>query len=152
MRIASFDLGNTTGWARWDPAHFRSGIVDLSLKDDEHPGERWRRARQSLEAIAQGANVLLWERVVGRHRTAANLYVFESYLVEICHVRDIDAATVAPSTLKKFATGSGKSKNPEVLRAAHERWPGYSFATHDEAHARFIVVWYLQIQKEVLSA
>jgi hypothetical protein len=152
MRIVSFDLGNTCGWARWQAGKLLSGVVDLSLRDDEHPGARWKRSRGVFEALIDRADWVLWERVIGHHRTASNLYVFEAQLVELCHDHGAQAATVAPSTLKKFSAGSGRSKNPEVLAAAQEKWPKVAFATHDEAHARFVIEWFLETRRELLSA
>jgi crossover junction endodeoxyribonuclease RuvC len=53
--------------------------------------------------------------------------------------RDIPVATVAPTTLKKWATGRGGSaKHPvekaDVVRAMHAMWPGVPCTTSDLRH------------------
>lgn len=48
------------------------------------------------------------------------------------HVREF--VEVAPSTLKKFTTGKGNAKKPEVVSVASRRW-NQTFRTDDEADA-----------------
>lgn len=48
--------------------------------------------------------------------------------------RGIDILLVPPSSLKKFATGKGNAKKPEVMEALRGKCP-YPFRTDDEADA-----------------
>lgn len=53
------------------------------------------------------------------------------------HSHTIPYAEIAPSTLKKYATGSGNASKAEVLVAAVQRL-GYTGASTDEADAAFL--------------
>ena len=50
-------------------------------------------------------------------------------LKRLFHVEGIPLVLVAPTTLKKFITGSGKSKKNEILRKAYQKW-GISESEH----------------------
>jgi hypothetical protein len=149
MRIAAFDLANVTGWAiAEDGAVVESGVLELALGEEEHPGERWSRARKALAKVACNAEVIAWERVIGRFRNASILYVLEAMLVEQAWEASAETITIVPSSLKLYAAGSGRAQNPEVLAAAQRKWPRHAFKTHDEAHARFVATWALEQLKE----
>jgi crossover junction endodeoxyribonuclease RuvC len=47
---------------------------------------------------------------------------------------DINAITISPKSLKKFATGNGNAKKEDVMAAITEKW-GYVASTNDEADA-----------------
>lgn len=147
MKILAFDLAGCTGWATRTPqGGVVSGILDLKLGEDEHPGRRWERARATIEslAISHQADVLAWERIValgGSSRANVALYGLEAQLVEVTWRCGYDALTVMPATLKKFATGRGNAKKPDMVAAAKAHWPGWVPATHDEADARFVLLW-----------
>ena len=51
-------------------------------------------------------------------------------------------SNVAPSTLKKFATGNGRASKEQMIEAARERWP--MCPNNDEADAFHLACWGLQ--------
>ena len=144
MRILALDLAGATGWARLSEAGLHSGVARLKLRDDEHPGARWKRARKWFRSMADGAvDLIAWERIVANSGPLASgeLFGLQSQLVEVAHDLKLDCMTVAPSTLKKFATGNGRAKKPEILAAARKRWPEQDIETHDQADALFVLAW-----------
>lgn len=52
-------------------------------------------------------------------------------LVHRLHGRDLPVAMVAPTTLKKWATGSGRADKSDVAVAMARLWPGVDAASND---------------------
>ncbi|MDP2647729.1 MAG: crossover junction endodeoxyribonuclease RuvC [Candidatus Yanofskybacteria bacterium] len=48
---------------------------------------------------------------------------------------------VAPSSLKKFVTGSGRADKPTMRQKIFKRWKGAEFDTQDEAEAFALAQW-----------
>lgn len=146
MRILALDISGTTGWARaYSTGRITSGVVELKLGDDEHPGALWKRARLEFARLAGGVEWIVWEKVISapgpRNRATAILTVLEAQVVEVAYDLGVETKTVMPSTLKKFATGYGFTKKPEMLAAARKKWRDRTIETHDEADALFVLAW-----------
>lgn len=144
VAILALDLAGDTGWARvLEDDVLESGVGRLKLRDTESPGERWKRAREWFRDMAAGVEWLAWERVVATSGpfAAGELFGLQAQLVEVAFDLKLQCVTVAPSTLKKFATGNGRAKKPEIVAAAKARWPRTSFETHDQADACFVLLW-----------
>lgn len=173
--VLALDLGDTTGWAISLDGRtiLRSGIVSLKLRtmktgwpEDEHPGARLERIRRTFHTLMSYYKVraVAWELIVnsGGMYSKASLFTQEGQVVENCWLLDVEPKTVAPGTLKKFATctlprgtckhetgsksqctGNGKATKDELRIVGVERWPGVDFKTHDEIDARWILDWYL---------
>lgn len=169
MKIVAFDLAGSTGWAITRIDHddtlrlsLTSGTLNLKLRDDEDPGARWRRARERFAALVVGADVVAWERIVANSGPFASgeLFGLQAQLVEAVWMcsglssppRQIEVATVAPSTLKKFAVGNGRAQKKEILAAARARWPEQDLETHDQADALYVLAWAQERVKEKAHA
>lgn len=160
-RIITFDLGDTTGWARSTASgSMQSGILPLKIRLEEHPGARWRRARDTIRESMRGHDFVAWELIVnaGGNFSKSTLFGLECQLVECAWELKIEPVTVAPGTLKKFATchdphgcdhspknksctGNGQASKDEMRTAGRKRWAGVTFSTHDEIDARWILEW-----------
>ena len=150
MRVLAFDLADCTGWATRDArGEIVSGVLDLSIANGQHPGARSVRARGALRALAEKhrADVIAWERIVSASTkfrgsdATASLYGLQTQLVEVAFVSGAETHTVAPATLKKFATGDGRADKARMVLEARKRWVGWTPATHDEADARWVLLW-----------
>lgn len=154
MRILALDLAACTGWAtRSRSGEVFSGVLDLSLGDD-HPGARSLRVRGVLRDLAtrHDPDLIVWERIVqagrggGSAAATTGLYSLETQLVEVAFVTGAETLTVMPSSLKKFATGDGRADKARMVLEARKKWPGWTPATHDEADARWVLLWAEQHQ------
>lgn len=150
MKILALDLAvsGNTGWARRDLSdskHLASGVLDLSTHETEHPGDRWPRIREELRRFFREfyPALVVWERIVGNFKSAAasDLLPMQAQVVEVCRGFGFETKTVNQSTVKKFATGRGNCPKADVFVAAKAMWPGHTFASHDEADARFVLLW-----------
>lgn len=132
MRIAGFDPGLKTGWAVYDSLlspHWWWGVFDLSydkplaclmdkLKLIAHPHEVWVEKPLGMGFYPMSSNsqklgiIALWagEEIV---------------------------RTIAPTSIKKFATGSGRARKNEMIAAARTKWGVKVHADH-EADALWI--------------
>lgn len=148
LAILALDLAEHTGWARLDEeTGLRSGVLDFTLRPDEHPGERYGRFREAVLKLAWGADVVCWERIVsygGGGNALGILYGFESHVVEVVFAIRAEVRTVNPATLKKHATGNGRADKAEMVAAARRRWPGVKIERHDHADALLILAWSLE--------
>jgi hypothetical protein len=146
LNILALDLGDTTGWTRAIDGSAVSGIVDFSIQINEHPGARWPRVREQLRQLAVGCTRVAWEKIIsggfGQGGFAkSTLYGLECQVVEVAAELGLEPITVAPTTLKKFATGSGKATKDQMRDAGRKKWPGVTFPTHDAIDARWIFEW-----------
>lgn len=150
MKILAFDLASCTGWACRDgDREILSGVLDLSIGEGGHPGARSLRARGALRALAEKhrPDVIAWERIVqagrggGSAAATTGLYSLETQLVEVAYTVGAETLTVMPSTLKKFATGDGRADKARMVLEARKRWAGWTPQTHDEADARWVLLW-----------
>lgn len=115
-------------------------ITGPKLPDDAPLERHWARLRHMrarlleyidsahlvvLEAPSYGSNdpgsherAWLWWAVAGR-----------------CFAREVPLATVAPNTLKVYATGNGRAKKEDVVQHVQKRRPDVEFRGNDQADA-----------------
>lgn len=147
MRILALDISGTTGWARaYSTGRITSGVVELKLGDDEHPGALWKRVRLQLKVLAGDVKWIVWEKIITpparrSSYSPATLFVLEAQLVEVAYELGAETKTVMPSTLKKHATGYGLSKKPEMVAAAQAKWRDREVRSDDEADALWALDW-----------
>ena len=164
LAILALDLSSHTGWAiRRRDGSVASGVEHFS-RVEEGPGVVYPRFREwvrslatttesrtekhgamSVERVAHApsVDVIAWEQVVVRHRTASMLYVLEAQVVEVAHKLGLAVVTVGPGTLKAHATGKKTAKKPDMILAAAKRWPDRPAVLIDdnEADALCVLGW-----------
>jgi hypothetical protein len=157
--LAALDLGDTAGFATIEGGRVRHGIRNFDILLNEHPGARWPRVRAELRLLLRGKKWCAWEQIVNSQGTfsKSNLFGLECQVVEVCCELGVEPLTVAPGSLKKFATcgledcdhkaetktcrGSGKATKEELRHAGRRKWPGEVFETHDEIDALWVLEW-----------
>lgn len=90
-----------------------------------------RQARPSLVVVESGSYASTSSTF---HQLAGGWWI----LTHQIHQLGIPYATVAPSTLKRYATGSGKATKTMMLGAARAAWPGIPVQNDDAADALFL--------------
>jgi hypothetical protein len=169
--ILALDLGLRTGWAvLMTDGVIESGIQTFDLKRGESPGIRFLRFNAWLTLWLQGCRwctaynkrhsdtcpgwgkelppkLVIWEAAHHRGGAATELAVgFATRIQEQCALREIPYAAVHSATLKKHATGSGRSDKRAMVAAA-QRKLGYTGSDDNEADAR----WLLDYARQTLS-
>jgi hypothetical protein len=124
MNVLALDLGSKCGWALWDGARLvESGVQVFDVKRGESPGMRYVRFRRWLDEIGAGVGLMVYE--AAHHRGGAATEVaagFSTRVQEHCAARGIEHASVHTATLKKWCTGKGNAKKPDMLAAVCNRW------------------------------
>lgn len=121
MRILAIDLGSTTGWAV---------VVDSSVEnfgEQTFPGVRTERLwkfqdwlHHIIHEFSQ-IDTLIFERPFcrGLHATRS-LWGMAGVAEAEAHGQGLPSLDIVPSTLKKWATGMGNAKKPEMIAAAEK--------------------------------
>lgn len=143
MSILAIDQGTHTGFALLENGRRESGTVVFDVKRGESPGCRYIRFNRWLEEFGgDRINLLIYEQ--NHHRGGAATEVaagFTTRIQEFCARHNIEHLPVHSSTLKKFATGSGKADKSVMLSRARARWP--SVADDNEADAQWLLEYAL---------
>src|SRR5690606_5701997 len=82
--------------------------------------------RFGAHAPGEHGGVIAYERplTVGKGFRAAISKELEALLLVEAAVLGVETTNIAPSSLKKYATGKGNAKKPDMIRAAAKRWLG----------------------------
>ena len=138
--VLALDLATKTGFAvlRKDGT-IRSGMVTLPDASKTPTGERLNRFRNWLndtKARQGDIDFVVWEQPVVRYANAvAPLFQLVGTVCSWAEHHGIGYANsgVASTTIKKFATGRGNAKKPEMIKAAQEK--GFDIKDDNEADA-----------------
>lgn len=143
--ILALDLATSTGWALLKNGTTRSGSVSFPVARGESPGARFRRFRAWLlgRVAAERPEVIAFERPMAVKSGAAAqvLYGLSAVVLEVAEGAGIDTLTVAPSVLKKHATGRGNADKRAMTTAAAIRWKRPGLDQDDEADALWVLDW-----------
>lgn len=142
--ILALDLATTTGYAVFNlkGQHIKSGIWKLT-GNPQH--KRFTEFIDCLSKLLEDKTLTIktvyFEKPVGQwqNRDAASLYFgLEANLLSFCDARDLRTGSINPSTLKKYATGNGRAKKPQIKKAAIRKFPDVKVIDHNHADALFI--------------
>jgi Holliday junction resolvasome RuvABC endonuclease subunit len=142
--ILALDLGTTTGFA-WgcDSGTSVSGTWKLTPTRFESSGRRFLKLKENLDALPNKPTAVVYEAVsFGVTTNATQIWGgFMATLQTWCEERNIPYQGVPVGTLKKFWTGRGNAKKPEMIAEAVAR--GYQPADDNEADAIALLHWKL---------
>lgn len=142
--VLGLDLGTTAGWAAACAGEIASGTWFLGGPRGEAPGMRFLRFAKELERIHEetgGVDRVFYEKVMGHKSVlASHMYGgFEAVMLGFCANHGIPAGEIHVSTLKKYATGSGRADKETMTAMAIAR--GWDPETEDEADALWVLDW-----------
>lgn len=137
-RILALDLATRTGWAVWSGAARTSGVHSFAIGDREPRGWLYHKFDTWLVEMLNPEPALIVYEEPGHLRSREAGYVLYGFLTrvwEAADIRHIPRRRVAVSTLKKWATGSGKATKAEMVAAVLDRYPK-ALAASEEAFLR----------------
>ncbi len=141
MKALALDLGTRTGWALAEGAVVESGVQVFDVKRGESPGMRYVRFNRWLGDIAPAVALVVYEQTHNRGGGATEVAAgFATRVQEFCARAGIEHTAIHSAVLKKFATGRGNAKKPDMIAAARERC-GYLGADDDEADALLLLAY-----------
>jgi Holliday junction resolvasome RuvABC endonuclease subunit len=154
MKILALDLGLKTGFSISIPGSFidgppriESGTFEVPSPRGESPGMRYIRWGAWLRELLDMTrpDLVAFEQPHNRGGAATEILNGMSTRVqEYCAARKIEHFPVHSMTVKKWATGTGKSKKP-AMQAEAERRAGRRFDSEDEADAFLVMAYAVQL-------
>lgn len=142
MKILALDIATKTGWAT-GVAPGESGVWDLGAKRREPKYIRLHNLRQNLQLLDledDRFDLVVFEALYMQHfNTAVILAELRGVVKEWAHLYTGGVADpVAPTTIKKHATGRGDATKMMVLLAARARWPDLNIVSDDQSDALWL--------------
>jgi Holliday junction resolvasome RuvABC endonuclease subunit len=105
--------------------------------------ELWLRTRLVSYANSGGVDLVVFEEPISFAGRAPNWTSPQlcGIIMASCEVLKMPYVSAHNVTVKKFATGSGRAKKEDMVRAARHRWPGHSFSDDNAADAAWLAQW-----------
>lgn len=126
MKVLALDLATRTGWALGNARAFESGYETFDLRRGDSPGWRYLAFTRWLEEIIRPGElglVVYEQPFVMRSGHAAEIAMgFSTRVQQRCAEMTLDHTAVVGSRLKKWVTGKGNAKKPEMVEAVARRW------------------------------
>lgn len=146
-RVLALDLGCKTGWAYWNDGVVTSGTWKHT-QTHEHWDTRYLQLEICVDLLheSDGIEHVYYEHVVAHKGSyAAQIYGgFKGALVSWCFQQSIRAHPVPVGTIKKFATGKGNAKKPQMIEAAKKFCPFQKVLDDNQADALCILAYALK--------
>jgi crossover junction endodeoxyribonuclease RuvC len=139
--VVALDLATKTGWAAGF-ATLRPAYGTYKVEGSE--GAFYAAFDEWLPTIlgVYRDPVVIYESPVlprfTRIETLRRLYWMGGHVEMICNRRGIACYEAPLTTVKKFWTGSGRAKKPDMVKAAQER----GFAVSDDNQADALALWH----------
>jgi len=143
MRIVGLDIATKTGWCVLVDGECVSwGTLNLTPKKGEREGLRYWRLAMLLPEVIEGADLVVIERTYSKGaKTAQVLKGLAAVALVACEINDIPYEFVDASHLKRWATGKGNAKKPEMIAAALAAIGVTEGMTDDEADAYHLAAY-----------
>ena len=128
LSMTSTGIASTLGWTR---------RIQTKPQQYDTTFARLRDIRARVIDCARGADLVVVETLAmnsqtGQHLTRAGLW---HLVMEAIDAADIPWAEVAPTALKKYATGKGNAPKDTMMLAVARRFPEWEITGNDEADA-----------------
>jgi len=143
MKILALDMAKRTGWARNDfYGKVKSGVKEFSTPPKGTlPTQFYARFFDWLHAqgkvdylvIESPINTRQFSGGYGRELAALALLWADNQGVEVL--------SIFPSTLKKYATGSGRANKMQMIAAAIKKYPDQDVQDDNHADALHLLAW-----------
>lgn len=144
MTILALDLATKTGWAvARNSEIIESGVQDFALRRGESHGLMFLRARRWCLDTAKtaGAGLIAYEQAHYRGGASTEVCVgLVTHVMGVAAELCLESMPIHTATLKKWATGSGTSKKPEMIAAARVKSGRYP-ADDNEADAILLALY-----------
>ena len=156
MKILAIDAASTTGWCLMDSEkglpmdmglrQFKAP-VKRKVKPSDHPGSQFYAYDRWLWDMIRfyDPGLLAYEKPAGQMSAMASLYGYRAITMSMCcEAEGLSFAEVHATTLKKFATGSGKADKWQMIGALMDRYQ-IAVDDHNVADAVHLGFWALTI-------
>ena len=120
--ILAIDLGRNFAWAFYD----KSSKLQYGVNQDNAKEWNFTLALffELLQSIIDECHikVIVYENPTFSHYSAtAKLSQMIGLIKLLSYYNEIETIGISPTTVKKYATGNGRSKKPEMIKAVNEK-------------------------------
>lgn len=144
MNILALDLGTKCGYAA-APIFTRSGVWDFKATRFQSYGQKFVGFKNTLYEfiIMQEIKLVVFEEVRAHMAVdAAHSYGgFLAILQTVCLENRVEYKGVPVGTIKKYATGKGNAKKPDMILAANRLFPSINIIDDNHADALCLLSW-----------
>jgi len=141
----ALDLATRTGWAlRRKDGSLLSGVQNNKPTSRDSRGMLFLRFEWWLEPMMEREEVglIAYEQPHLRGGPPTEVLVgLVSIMQKIAAERAAEFTSCHSSTLKKFATGRGNARKPDMIRMANELWPEQGIVDDNQADALWLLAW-----------
>lgn len=149
MNILALDLGTKCGWALWRGSHIDSGTINFMPTRFTSHGMKFSKFKDFLEkCIDPDVTCRLVDHIVfeevRNHMAVDAAHSYGGFLAVLQVVAlecGISYEGVPVGTIKKFATGKGNAKKPEMIKAANRLFPSVNVVDDNHADALCLLAW-----------
>lgn len=145
MRPATLalDIATRTGYAWTDGRNIKTGVWNLGrgntggTRSPVRPARLWRRLTEFC--IRRPVQRIIYEETFARGNAKFLLDGMQWAVLLYAYDHGLDWARVAPSRLKKAATGNGRASKADMVRTAQQRYPEQRLWTEDQCDALLLL-------------
>ena len=139
MKVCGIDASLTsTGIAKVDTL-IANKVTTKRIQSKKKGVERLVEIRQEVfKEVMYGNLVIIESYAFSRPNQAHQIGELGGVLRVMFHESNLEVLEVAPTQLKKFATGKGTASKEEIAVAAYKKW-GIECRTNDETDAAVLV-------------
>jgi Holliday junction resolvasome RuvABC endonuclease subunit len=151
--VFGFDPASSAGWAVFDLDGnvVESGAWAVGKDGTDYPGDRWMMLEQAAASLLDRYPGRIAAAAIERPSTVqwntARVLFGQAAIIEwVCARAGVESVLVAPSSIKKAATGDGRADKSVVRDAMADLAPLQARTAkgrEDEADARGACVWLL---------
>lgn len=140
MNILALDLGTKCGWAI---DQRKNGVWNFKPSSFDSYGERFRRFKTALESSYEEITHVVYEEVRAHfgvdaaHSYGGYMAILQTWCIEC----KIEYKGVPVGTIKKYATGKGNAKKPDMILAANRLFPSINVIDDNHADALCLLSW-----------
>src|ERR1700687_4809974 len=151
MNVLALDLAIKTGWASMIGGELASGVQAFAVAKDEPRGVRYVAFMEWLATVALHPSprtprvaAIVYEGAHHRGRAATEIALgLAAHVQGFGAAHGIEVSSVHTATLKKWVTGNGHAKKPDMMAAVSAKWK----VTFDEDEADAIAVLYHALEE-----
>jgi Holliday junction resolvasome RuvABC endonuclease subunit len=161
-RVLALDLATKTGWASLEEGILKCGTEHFirrkgrRTKEDEHEGIVFSRMEiwlwKKLKELEP--DMVVFEETAGHFKTVSasrTAFGWRSLMMACCARLSIPTMSVAASTVKKYATGSGRAEKPDMIHAAKQKFVDLDVDDDNAADAVHILCYGMSAKYQLES-
>ena|SRR6056297_769059 len=151
IRALALDMATKTGYAILEDGKVRGGVFEMKAPKrnrrhlaDEHEGKKYGDFLDWLNRIIAKVQpqAIYYEEPFMNMRRPSSIqsgYAWKALLMGTAAQHGIPLHGVAPSSLKKAVTGSGRAEKPEMIAAAKSQFPDLEIVDDNMADALHVL-------------